>query len=67
MQQSIELITDNLDIYHFGNPQEPTRVSDVKPAIDFTPKLPSTQDEREERLTNLIDQEDYPARCTGQA
>ena len=56
VQQSIELITDNLDIYHFGNPQEPTRFSDVKPAIDFTPKLPSTQDEREERLTNLIDQ-----------
>lgn len=53
VRESIELITDNLDVYEFGNAEKQAVVSDVpKPA--FTPKPPENEAERQERLTNLI-------------
>ncbi|MGR3512368.1 MAG: DEAD/DEAH box helicase [Paracoccaceae bacterium] len=55
VRESIELITDNLDVYEFGNPDEPIGLSDV-PKPPYTPKPPQNEAERQERLTNLIEQ-----------
>lgn len=55
VQESITLITDNLDIYEFGNAEKPT-VTAVAPQPSFTPRPPQNADERQQRLTNLIDQ-----------
>lgn len=54
VRESIELITDNLDIYEFGNADKPTGVSDVS-GPPFAPKPPENADERQERLTSLIE------------
>ena len=54
VRESIELITDDLDIYEFGNPDEPTGLSDV-PKPTFTPQPPANDEERQQRLTNLIE------------
>jgi len=55
VRESIELITDNLDVYEFGNAEKQTVASDV-PRPTFTPKSPENETERQERLTNLIEQ-----------
>ncbi len=55
VRESIELITDNLDVYEFGNAEQKAVAPDVaKPP--FTPKPPENETERQERLTNLIEQ-----------
>jgi hypothetical protein len=54
VRESIELITDNLDVYEFGNADRPTGLSDV-PMPFFRPKPPANADERQERLTDLIE------------
>lgn len=55
VRESIELITDNLDVYEFGNAETQAVASDV-PKPTSTPKPPDNEVERQERLTNLIDQ-----------
>lgn len=55
VRESIELITDNLDVYEFGNAEKQAVASDV-PKPPFTPKPPENETERQERLTNLIEQ-----------
>ncbi|WP_332719840.1 DEAD/DEAH box helicase [Pelagibacterium mangrovi] len=55
VRESIELITDNLDVYEFGNAEKQAVASDV-PRSPFTPKPPENETERQERLTNLIEQ-----------
>mgnify|MGYP003664489987 CR=1 FL=1 len=55
VQQSIALITDNLDVYEFGNVTEPVEVSDYHTTTQYVHKPPVSDDERQERLTNLID------------
>ena len=55
VRESIELITDNLDVYEFGNVEQQAVASDV-PKPTFTPKPPENETERQERLTNLIEQ-----------
>ena len=55
VRESIELITDNLDVYEFGNAEKQAVASDV-PEPTFTPKPPENETERQERLTNLIEQ-----------
>ncbi len=55
VRESIELITDNLDIYEFGNAEKQADASDVSNPT-FTPKPPENEAERQERLTNLIEQ-----------
>jgi type III restriction enzyme len=54
VQRSIELITDNLDVYQFGPETMPAVATDVRPA-QFVHKPPATDIERQERLANLID------------
>jgi type III restriction enzyme len=54
VQRSIELITDNLDVYQFGPETMPSVATDVGPAR-FVHNPPATDAERQERLTNLID------------
>src|SRR5690606_36336219 len=56
VRESIELITDNLDVYEFGNPDSPTGEADVQRKPTFTPRPPQTPDERQQRLSNLIEQ-----------
>ena len=56
VRESIELITDNLDVYEFGNPDAPTGMGDAQPKPTFTPRPPQTQAERQQRLSELIDQ-----------
>ncbi|SNR63767.1 hypothetical protein EYF88_15040 [Paracoccus sediminis] len=56
VRESIELITDNLDMFEFGNPDTPTGMADAQPKPTFTPKPPQTADERQQRLSDLIDQ-----------
>jgi len=55
VRESIELITDNLDVCEFGNAEKQAFASDV-PKPPFTPKPPENETERQERLTNLIEQ-----------
>lgn len=55
VRESIDLITDNLDVYEFGNAEQQAVASDV-PKPPFTPKPPENETERQERLTNLIEQ-----------
>ena len=55
VRESIELITDNLDIYEFGNAEKQAVASDI-PKPTFAPKPPENDTERQERLTNLIEQ-----------
>ncbi len=52
--ESIELITDNLDVYEFGNPDAPTGMADVEAKPAFMPRPPQTSDERQQRLSDLI-------------
>jgi hypothetical protein len=54
VRESIELITDNLDVYEFGNADKPAVLSDV-PKPTFMSKPPASADERQERLANLIE------------
>lgn len=56
VRESIELITDNLDVYEFGNPDAPTGMADVQRKPAFTPRPPQSPDERQQRLSELIDQ-----------
>ncbi|BAQ15608.1 DEAD/DEAH box helicase [Methyloceanibacter caenitepidi] len=56
VRESIELITDDLDVYEFGNPDAPTLMADVQPKTTFSPRPPQTPDERQQRLSELIDQ-----------
>lgn len=56
VRESIELITDNLDVYEFGNADAPTGMADAQPKPTFTPRPPQTPDERQQRLSELIDQ-----------
>ena len=55
VRESIELITDNLDVYEFGNADRPTGLSYAGNS-PLDPKPPTSADERHERLTNLIEQ-----------
>lgn len=56
VRESIELLTDNLDVFEFGNPDKPTGMADAVLKPTFTPKPPQTADERQQRLSELIDQ-----------
>lgn len=55
VQESIDLITDNLDIYEFGNAEKQVVQADT-PLPRFTPRPPQDLDDRQLRLTKLIDQ-----------
>lgn len=55
VQKSIELITDNLDVYEFGNETKPLDASDFHRTTQFIHKPPATEAERQERLAILID------------
>ncbi|WP_430431860.1 DEAD/DEAH box helicase [Oceanicaulis sp.] len=55
VRESIELITDSLDVYEFGNADKLPGVSEARvPA--FTPRPPEDQADRQMRLTHLIEQ-----------
>jgi type III restriction enzyme len=54
VQRSIELITDNLDVYQFAPETTPVVATDVQ-ASAFVYKPPTTGVERQERLASLID------------
>jgi type III restriction enzyme len=54
VQRSIELITDNLDVFQFGPETIPAIATDVRPN-QFIHKPPANDAERQERLANLID------------
>lgn len=56
VRESIELITDNLDVYEFGNPDAPIDMKDLRPRAPFMPSPPQTPDDRQRRLSDLIDQ-----------
>lgn len=56
VRESIELITDNLDVYEFGNPDAPTGMAALQSKPTFTPRPPQTPDERQQRLSDLIEQ-----------
>ena len=53
VRQSIELITDQLDVYEFGN--EAVAVGAADRPAPFIHKPPATDAERQERLANLIE------------
>ena len=55
VRESVELITDNLDVYEFGNADNQAVTSGI-PKPTFAPQSPESETERQERLTNLIDQ-----------
>lgn len=54
VRESVELITDNLDVYEFGNAEMRAVPSDV-PMPTFTPKPPENEADRQERLTHLLE------------
>ncbi|GGD44710.1 DEAD/DEAH box helicase [Sinisalibacter lacisalsi] len=56
VRQSIELITDRLDVVEFGNAAKPLGFSDVVTTSQFQPPVPSSPEDRQMRLANLIDQ-----------
>src|SRR5262249_32970352 len=56
VKESIELITDSLDVYEFGNADKPTGLSDIEARPNGTPQPPVDDAERQQRLTNLIEQ-----------
>lgn len=56
VRESIELLTDNLDIYEFGNADAPIGLTNARPEPAFAPQPPQTDDERQQRLSDLIEQ-----------
>ena len=54
VRESIDLITDNLDVYEFGKADQPTGLSDVAQST-FKPAPPASADERQRRLKSLIE------------
>ncbi|WP_029585786.1 DEAD/DEAH box helicase family protein [Bradyrhizobium sp. URHD0069] len=56
VKESIELITDNLDIYEFGNPERRIELSEIQQGSYLTPLPPADAKERQHRLANLIQQ-----------
>lgn len=55
VQESIHLITDNLDVYEFGNAEKPVVAAETSQP-SYTPRPPQDADDRQQRLTNLIEQ-----------
>lgn len=56
VRESIALITDQLDVYEFGNLESPTGLSDIEQRSVETPRPPADAAERLSRLRLLIDQ-----------
>lgn len=56
VRASIELITDNLDVYVFEEPATLGGMSDVQSPPAPAPRPPQNDEERQQRLANLIEQ-----------
>lgn len=56
VRESIKLITDNLDVFEFGNANLQNGMGEVRANPNFIPHPPQTADERQQRLSDLIDQ-----------
>lgn len=55
VRQSIELITDRLDVFEFGSATKPIVCNDITTTSRFEPPLPTSAEDRQMRLTNLIE------------
>ncbi|MCK5503189.1 MAG: site-specific DNA-methyltransferase [Tritonibacter mobilis] len=55
VRQSIELITDRLDVFEFGSATKPLVCNDIATTSRFVPPVPTTPEDRQMRLTNLIE------------
>lgn len=55
VRQSIELITDRLDVFEFGSAAKPLVCNDIATTSRFIPPMPSTPEDRQMRLSNLIE------------
>ncbi|MGS4887055.1 DEAD/DEAH box helicase [Roseibium sp. MB-4] len=64
VRQSIELITDRLDVVEFGNVTQPLELSDFVKTSPYTPP-PVTSDDRQSRLANLIEEGIVPESVSG--
>ncbi|MBY6049422.1 DEAD/DEAH box helicase family protein [Vannielia litorea] len=55
VRQSIELITDRLDVFEFGSASKPLVCNDIATTSRFMPPMPTTPEDRQMRLSNLIE------------
>ena len=55
VRQSIELITDRLDVVEFGNAPKPLGMSANVSTTQYQPPVPSSPEDRQLRLSNLIE------------
>lgn len=56
VRQSIELLTDRLDVFEFGSASKPLVSNSFALTATATPQTPSDPEERQLRLSNLIEQ-----------
>ncbi|MFV1658210.1 MULTISPECIES: DEAD/DEAH box helicase [unclassified Phaeobacter] len=54
VRHSIELITDRLDVFEFGSAPKPLVCNDIATTSRYVPPVPSSPEDRQLRLSNLI-------------